>query len=342
MGTSNLGGFSLWCDFVERDFLEDEFQDILPSIRGATSNPSIFASAILNSPAYKAQIATFKTHRPKDVYEALAIFDIRRAATLLKPLWEVNKDDGYVSIEIDPLLSEYASKSIDEGKRLFEIIGMPNVMIKVPSTQAGYEVMSELYGSGIPVNATLVFSPDQVRNCLQAFGASNKTRIQRDIEKSGLDLGVRAVISIFVSRFDRAIDPILEKIAPHYCRRLGILNATKCYNIIEENNDKFIRALFASTGVKNSVEGVDWSKTYYVNELLFSRAINTAPLETIKEFIKKPPESLKLPLDVKTIQIDLDKIKQAGIDISNLYDRLMKEGLRTFVKSFEKLLNSLS
>lgn len=341
MGTSQLNSFSLWCDFIERDFLENEFKNILSNVRGATSNPAIFASSILNSPAYKAQISMLQSRNSKEVYEALAIADIRRAATLLKPLWEKNKDDGYISIEIDPLLSESVSKSIDEGKRLFETIGMPNVMIKVPATQAGYEVMSELYNRGIPINATLIFSPEQVRKCLQALN-SNKTRVQIDMSKNVADLNPRAVISIFVSRFDRAIDPILKEIAPQYCGKLGILNAMQGYHIIEENKDRCIRALFASTGVKNDGEGSSLHKTYYVDELLFSHAINTAPLETIKEFIKNPSQSLKLPLEMEVILKNINKIEQSGINISELYIRLMKEGLEAFINSFENLLNSLS
>lgn len=340
MGTSQLNSFSLWCDFIERDFLENEFKDILSNVCGATSNPAIFASSILNSPAYKAQISTLQSRNPKEIYEALAIADIRLAATLLKPLWEKNKDDGYISIEIDPLLSESVSKSIDEGKRLFETIGMPNVMIKVPATQAGYEVMSELYSCRIPINATLIFSPEQVRQCLQAL-SSNKIRVQTD-SKNVADLNPRAVISIFVSRFDRAIDPILKKIAPQYCGKLGILNAMQGYHIIEENKDRCIRALFASTGVKNDGETKSLHKTYYVDELLFSHAINTAPLETIKEFMKTPRYSLKFPLEMEVIRKNLNEIEQSGINISGLYTRLMKEGLEAFINSFEGLLNSLS
>ena len=121
--------FSLWADFIERDYLDTEFKQLINDgiINGATSNPAIFKNAILNSPAYKEQLSTLQHLTPKEKYEALAMYDITKAADILKPLYE-NKDDGYVSIEVDPYLSNDSDKTIAEGKRLFKSIDRKNVM----------------------------------------------------------------------------------------------------------------------------------------------------------------------------------------------------------------------
>lgn len=162
--------FSLWADFIERDYLDKEFKDLINDgiINGATSNPAIFKNAILNSPAYKEQLSTLGSFSAKEKYEAVAIYDIKKAADILKPLYEVG-NDGYVSIEVDPFLCDDADATIKEGKRLFAEIGRNNVMIKVPATTAGYIAMEELSASGIPVNATLIFKKEQAVSCAKAF-----------------------------------------------------------------------------------------------------------------------------------------------------------------------------
>ena len=126
--------FSLWADFIERDYLDNEFKDLINDgiINGATSNPAIFKNAILNSPAYKEQLAELSHLTPKEKYESLAIYDIAKAAEILQPLHEKG-DDGYVSIEVDPFLCNDSGATVAEGKRLFESIGRANVMIKVPA-----------------------------------------------------------------------------------------------------------------------------------------------------------------------------------------------------------------
>lgn len=133
--------FSLWADFIEKKI-----------INGATSNPAIFKNAILNSGAYKKQLESLGGISAKEKYEAVAIYDISKAADILRPLFDA-KDDGYVSIEVDPSLYDDAAATIAEGKRLFKTINRPNVMIKVPATTVGYTAMEELISIGIPVNA---------------------------------------------------------------------------------------------------------------------------------------------------------------------------------------------
>jgi transaldolase len=137
--------FSLWADFIERDYLDGEFKRLidLKIINGATSNPAIFKNAILTSNAYAKQLQELSAASPKEKYEALAIYDIQKAADALLGLYNAG-DDGYVSIEVDPFLCDDADATIDEGRRLYELIDRPNVMIKIPATAAGYTAMEEL------------------------------------------------------------------------------------------------------------------------------------------------------------------------------------------------------
>jgi len=224
--------YTIWCDFIERDFLEGQFQDIIndETIHGATSNPAIFAQSISTSEAYVSTISMLQANTGKKIYEALAIADIKRAAQLLEPLYEENNDDGFISIEVDPSLCDDANATIEEGIRLYKAIGYNNVMIKVPATDAGYIAMEELTAAGINVNATLIFSSQQAQECAKA--------LNEGINKS--EENTKAVISIFVSRFDRLCDPKFKDLNLD-TGKLGIINATKCYHEISKfQNIRFI------------------------------------------------------------------------------------------------------
>lgn len=322
-----LATFSLWCDFVEREFLVGEFREMIQrgEIKGATSNPAIFANAILKSKAYKNSIENLKDKNAKEIYENLAFSDIKSAAVSLLPLWEKDKNDGYISIEIDPTLCDDAGKSIDEGRRIFETINMPNVMIKVPATEAGFEVMNALYKDKINVNATLIFSTTQTKKCLEAFECDSDDSII-----------AKAVISVFVSRFDRYLesqnkqDDFMKKGSDSSdSPKLGIYNAMKCYEIVESYANPHIRTLFASTGVK----GDSLPASYYVYNLLLKNSINTAPLHTIKDFIKRDSAFVAIPRDIDEV---LSKF-----DVENIARKLLDSGLEAFKIEFENLLKSI-
>jgi len=319
--------FSLWADFIERDYLDNEFRELVDSgiINGATSNPAIFKNAILSSSAYKEQLATLSGLSPKEKYEAVAIFDIQKAADILKPLYDKG-DDGYVSIEVDPFLCDDAQATIAEGKRLHVSINRPNVMIKVPATTAGYEAMQVLVASGIAVNATLIFSTEQAVSCAKAF--------QRGLEKSKSH--VDTIISVFVSRIDRALDAILESknITPSLA---GVYNAASIYNSVEALHVSRCRTLFASTGVK----GDNLRASYYVDELLAYNSVNTAPIDTIKAYIKGQDKSAKLPISQEKIDAFFEEIKSAGIDFDEVVRVQIEDGLEAFKVAFKEILENL-
>jgi transaldolase len=320
-------GFSLWLDFVERDYLKKEFGTLIEKgiINGATSNPAIFASAITTSPAYKEQLASLEGKSPKEKYEALAIEDIRTAARALRPLYDAD-NDGYISIEVDPFLSNDTQGTIEEGRRLFERIGEPNVMIKVPATNAGYEAMKVLLGEGISVNATLIFSPTQAQRCVKAM---EEGMVQTDKKVDG-------VISVFVSRFDRMLDDELAQNGID-TGLTGVYNAAKIYNAIEKTSNPRIRTLFASTGVK----GDDLPPYYYMRQLLAPHSVNTAPLATIESWLSVKPTPPQLPMDDAVINGYFTKLSDNGFDMEEVYATLLKEGLEAFEKAFEAMLATL-
>ncbi len=323
-----MKSFSLWCDFIERDFLEGGFKELIDNsvINGATSNPSIFAQSFMSSPAYKAQINELKGKTPKNIYEALALKDIKRAAELLLPLYQAG-NDGFISIEIDPFLCDDIMQSIDEGKRLFKSLNMPNIMIKVPATSAGYSVMSELVAGGINVNATLIFSPEQALSTLKAL---------RDGYKDCQTKAPATVLSVFVSRFDRKCDKMLSENGFEK-GRLGILNATYIYNFIKHEALPNTRCLFASTGVK----GDEYKKSYYIDELLFENCVNTAPLETIKAYLSDGSKEFKAPTSQESITKYFEELTSKNINLAGVYHELIDEGIKAFHASFEELLTSL-
>ena len=315
--------FSLWADFIERDYLDNEFKELIDKgiINGATSNPAIFKNAILNSPAYKEQLSSLEHLSAKEKYEAVAIYDITKAADILKPLYK-RGDDGYVSIEVDPFLCDDSEATISEGKRLFREINRENVMIKVPATEAGYIAMKELTSVGVPVNATLIFKKEQAISCAKAF-------------EEGTDIygeTVATVISIFVSRIDAKMASLgmSDNLS-------GIYNTADIYAEIESMNVDGCRALFASTGIKDKSLPVH----HYIEKLLAYNSVNTAPVDTIKAYYENGAKDKALPISPDVIKAHFEKVKNAGIDFDELLDKQIVDGLEAFKDAFKDILESL-
>ncbi|ABB43745.1 transaldolase [Sulfurimonas denitrificans DSM 1251] len=319
--------FSLWADFIERDYLDNEFKELIDKkiINGATSNPAIFKNAILSSSAYKEQLLSLKALSPKEKYEAVAVYDIQKAADILKPLYDAG-DDGYVSIEVDPFLCDDADATIKEGKRLYKSIGRANVMIKIPATEAGYIAMRSLTSKGIPVNATLIFKKEQALSCAKAFSEGVKE----------FGSSVDTVISVFVSRIDRALDEILAK-AKIKRALSGIYNSAEIYEAVQRLDVEGCRVLFASTGVKDD----SLPPHYYIEGLLAYNSINTAPVDTIKAFHANGSKIASLPISSEKIREHFEAIKFLGIDFDAILDKQIEDGLQSFKDAFEDILKSL-
>ena len=306
---------SIWVDYLDREFLDNEFKELVDSglVNGLTSNPAIFASA-LKKEIYKEDLEKLKGKTPKEKYEEIAIKDIKKACDILQPLYEKG-EDGFVSLEVDPTLINDAKGTIDEALRLVDRVEKDNLMIKIPANEAGYKAMKELSKRGININATLVFSPNQAMRSLEA--------IEGDVQ---------GVISIFVSRFDRKLNPILEKqnLAKD---RVGFFNAIKIYNQIEEAGRENIRALFASMGVKQYY----LEKDYYVKNLYLNNSVLTLPLDVIAEIKDK---KLKESFYYQTTDID-ELLSNVNIDMENVYKELFDEGVKAFEDAFDDMLKGM-
>ena len=328
MGLKEEINYSLWCDFIERDFLENRFKEIINKgiIQGATSNPAIFESSITTSVAYKQQLDMLQANNEKTIYEELALTDIKRAAFLLDDLHKKDADDGFISIEVDPLLCDDAAGTIEEGIRLYSSINAENVMIKIPATDAGYIAMRELTSRGINVNATLIFSPSQAIKCAQA--------LDEGIKDSNKD--IKAVISVFVSRFDRLMDNDLSNKGLQKSK-LGIINATKCYYEVTKFENSNIRTLFASTGVK----GNELNPSYYIDNLIYPNSVNTAPLATIEDWLTDGKKEQTVIMSETDCDKYFELLKDKGIKMEEVYEKLLADGLESFKNSFKDLLSKL-
>jgi transaldolase len=312
----------IWADYLDREFLEGRFQKWVEEgfVTGITSNPAIFATAF-QKPLYREQIGRLKGKGPKEVYEELAVGDLQRACDILEPVYrESGGRTGYASIEVDPNLIEDWKGTLEEGLRLWERIGRPNLMIKVPANRAGYRAMEELSKRGVNVNATLVFSPHQAKEAFEAIGKGEG----------------KGVISIFVSRFDRKLNSRLREkgLAQD---RVGLFNGIKIYNQLVEMGTEQIRPLFASTGVKQSY----LPKDYYFSSLNLPEAILTLPVEVIEYLSQKGELEEGFQFQTRHIDSFFSFLSPAGINLQQIYQELFQEGVEAFQNSFKSLLKGL-
>lgn len=311
----------IWVDYLDREFLDSTFKDWVNQglVNGLTSNPAIFANA-LKKDVYKEDFERLKGKNPKEIYEEIAVKDIQKACDILEPLYDEG-DDGYASIEVDPRLINDAKGTVDEALRLVDKIQRDNVMIKIPANEAGYKAMEELAKRGININATLVFSPNQAMRALEAISKGPRT--------------IDGVISVFVSRFDRKLNPLLamQNLAKD---RIGFFNAIKIYNQIEEQGLSNIRTLFASTGVKQEY----LPKDYYVQNLYLPHSVLTLPLDVIEEIKDKELED-SFHFQTKHIDAFFSFLSPSGISLQKVYQELFDEGVKAFEDAFENMLNSI-
>jgi transaldolase len=314
--------FSLWLDFIERGFLQNgEFDKLINNgiINGATSNPAIFQASFTNSKAYIEKIAELKKDgkQEKEIYEELAIEDIKLSAEKLLPLYK-DGNMGFVSIEVDPFFANSADETIAEGVRLFEKIGFPNVMIKIPATEAGYIAMEELFRRDIPVNATLIFSLEEAIKSGDAM--------KRGLESSK-NRSAKGVLSVFVSRLDKATSST----------EFGIVNSDLIYKAVEKRGYENITTLFASTGVKDP----NLPEDYYIRKLIAKNTVNTAPLKTIEAYVKSGMNGVEnLPLNENYVGSVVEQISK-NYNIDEVLKTLKKDGLEAFEKSFSEIMEHL-
>lgn len=349
-------GQSAWLDYISRSLLEGgKLKDLISQgLRGMTSNPSIFNQAISSSNDYDVKIAQLKGKGKStfEIYDALTIADIQDATDLFHPVYKTtNGLDGYVSLEINPKIAHKIDEQIKEGVRLFQAVGRPNLMVKVPATREGFSVIEELTSRGINVNATLIFSLEQYVFTVEAYLAG----LTRLLKNKGKADKVHSVASVFVSRVDTTIDDILErraaknpsiqslkgKAAVANCRVIfeqyqNFVNDRRCKTLTSQGAN-MQRVLWGSTSTKNP----RYSDIKYVTELIARPTVNTLPEKTLlafldhgrlqDSFISSYGESKKI----------LSGLKAQGIDISSVCADLLRDGVKAFEDAFEALLNAI-
>lgn len=314
-----------------------------------TSNPTIFDKAIANSSDYDEDIKSVaKSGLPiEDVYEKLALTDIGLAADEMLKVYNQTKGlDGYVSIEVNPHLAHDTEETIKQAIRIFKKLGKPNVMIKIPGTEEGLPAISQVLGSGVNVNVTLIFSNNMYKKVIDAFltGLENFDKAGGDISK------LASVASFFVSRADTAVDKELTaKGNKDLLGKIAVANSKIAYEIWEEmfNAERWKklsakgarkqRLLWASTSTKNP----NYSEVLYVDELMGADTVNTMPPETIKAFIDKGKIEITINKGIDEAKNQLEKLRELGIDLNLITDKLLVDGLKSFSDSFDSLMKSL-
>jgi len=343
----NLGQ-SLWLDNITRDLLNNgtlERYIAELAVTGLTSNPTIFDHAIKNSSSYDRAIRDYasKGKSGEELFFELALEDLTRAADLFRPIHDrTNGLDGWVSLEVSPLLAHNTASTLAEAKQLFARANRPNLLIKIPGTKEGLPAIEEAIFAGIPVNVTLLFSPEQYRAVAEAYMRGIERRIQ-----AGLNPKVGSVSSVFVSRWDTAV---AGKVPPELANRLGIAIARGTYQDYVKllGSSRWQRAfnegaipqrlLFASTGTKDPKA----SDTLYVESLAVPLTVNTMPEATLQALADHGKVDALPAKDMNDTARTLDEFVKAGVNLRALGAQLQEEGATSFVKSWNDLLNVIS
>jgi transaldolase len=346
-------GQAVWLDYIERDLVTGGGLARMVAedgVRGVTSNPSIFASAMTSSGAYDEQMTALLDDQPElstaELYEALAISDIQAAADVLRPVYdEGGGGDGFVSLEVSPHLAHDTGGTIEEAHRLWRLVDRPNLMIKVPATAEGVPALEQLIADGVNVNATLIFSLDHYEGVAQAY--------LRGVQRCAEPTRVASVASFFVSRVDTKVDAILGELATERATALlgtaAVANAQLAYARFRElfhgadfeplaaRGVRVQRPLWASTSTKNP----DYDDVKYVEELVGPETVNTIPTATLEAYRNHGRPGPTLEAGMATATQTLDSLQKLGISMDSITAELQVEGVAAFASSFDQLIAAL-
>lgn len=354
----NRMGQSVWYDNIRRGLLESgEMERMVRAgeIRGVTSNPTIFENAIARSGEYDSAIRGLsgKTYTPEQAYELLALEDIRAAADIFRPVWEESGGvDGYISLEVAPTLANNPSATIREAMRLFQAVGKPNLMMKIPGTSACLDAIRQAIGEGIPVNVTLLFSVERYRKVMEAYLTGLEERLARGLRVDR----VASVASFFVSRVDTLVDRLLDQmvsegsVTEEMLRSLrgkaAIANTRLAYQAFSEffrgprwlkvasYGARIQRPLWASTSTKDPA----YPDTYYVEALIANDSVNTMPPATVDAYRDHGNPAMRIGEDLEQARALPGMLTKAGIAMEQVTYQLELEGVQAFQKSYESLL----
>jgi transaldolase len=343
----NLGQ-SIWLDNITRDLLDNgtlkRYIDEL-SVTGLTSNPTIFDHAIKNSTSYDTAIREklSKGKAGEALFFDLALADLTRAADLFRPVHDrSNEVDGWVSLEVSPLLAYDTAHTLAAAKDLFARAARPNLLIKIPGTKEGLPAIEEAIFAGIPVNVTLLFSREQYAAAAEAFLRGIERRLD-----AGLNPNVGSVASVFISRWDAAV---MDKLPDALRDQLGIAIAKRTYKAYRTllGSPRWQRAynagarpqrlLWASTGTKDPKA----SDILYIKALAAPFTVNTMPEGTLKALAQHTDLGALLPADGGDCEEVLGRFAKSGIDVDRLAAQLQDEGAKSFVKSWNDLMSVIA
>jgi len=339
-------GVSVWLDQIRRSLIESgelaRLRDEL-SLRGETSNPAIFEKAILGADEYDAEIERLARagRDAVEIYLELAIADVQSACDVLRPVWDdAGGADGFVSLEVEPALAHDTDATLASARELWQRVDRPNVMIKIPGTEEGIPAIEQAVADGINVNVTLLFKVESYEAIAEAYVRGLEQRLA-----AGLSLGVHSVASFFVSRVDSEVDKRLAKLGREDLRGVAaIANAQAAYQSFKRifHGERFAalraagaplqRPLWASTGVKDPA----YPDTKYVDGLVAPTTVNTMPMATLLAVAERSE------IDPGSAERDpgpaLAQLAEAGIDMTDVTDTLLREGIEKFVEPYDKLI----
>ena len=340
-------GQSLWLDNITRDLLDrgtlQQYINEL-SVTGLTSNPTIFDHAITHSNAYDAEIGKLMASglSGEDVFFELAMEDLRRAADLFRPIHERTATvDGWVSLEVSPLLAYDGKTTVQEAITLHAKAGRPNLFIKIPGTKEGAAAIEEAIFAGVSVNVTLLFSREHYVGAAEAYMRGLERRVA-----AGLSPDIRSVASLFVSRWDKAT---MDKVPAELRDKLGIAIGQQAYKAYRDllDSDRWQRLenlgarpqrlLFASTGTKDPKA----SDVLYIGALAAPNTVNTMPEETLRAFAEHGRVGSVMARDGGECEQVLSSFTKAGVDLTKLAADLQSEGAKSFDESWQDLLTSI-
>jgi transaldolase len=339
-------GQSLWLDNITRGMLGDGtllgYRE-QKHVTGLTSNPTIFAQAIKAGKDYDTSIRGAGNTDPETVFFGLAIDDLRRAAAIFEPVYQhTHGVDGWVSLEVSPLLADDTQRTIEQAVTLHKQAALHNLFIKVPGTPAGIPAIEELIFRGIPINVTLLFSPEQYQAAAEAWLRGLERR-----HAAGLDLDVASVASVFISRWDvKVADKVPEELhnklgfavcGQIYAKYRELINSPRV-QCLQNAGARVQRLLWASTGTKDPKA----SDVLYIENLVAPLTVNTMPEKTLLAFADHGKAERLMVLNDPSIASTLAKFDAHGIQVEALAQVLQKEGADAFVKSWRELIDTVS
>ena len=321
-------GQSIWLDYISKDLIASGgIQDwIDKGVVGVTTNPSIFENAIAKTTDYDEEIASLrkKGKSTAEIYEVLTVQEVGAAADILRPVYDkTGGKDGYVSLEVNPLLASDRDTTISEAKRLFALLNRPNVMIKIPATPEGIEALTECIASNVNVNSTLIFSRAQYESVARAY-----------IEGTKRGGKAASVASVFVSRVDGAVDKLVPAELQGKIAVAGIKMMYQAFKKLFAGAEQVQRPLWASTGTKNKA----YSDVKYVEELIGPDTVNTVPPATLNAFVEHGKAALTLEAGIAEAEAVLAK---CDVNLPEVCAKLLADGLEAFNGAFRSLMSAI-